>query len=581
MKKDTKIIKDFISVAKGEKEADIILKNGIIFNTLSGEIYSTDVAIYKGIIVGVGSYNNAIKIIDVKGKFIVPGLIDGHVHIESSMVGFHEFVKAILSHGITTVIADPHEIANVCGIKGIEYFLKESEDLPINFYVMLPSCVPATNLETSGSIISEKDYKDLLKYKNVIGLAEMMNYPGVIQKDEDTLKKLSLFSDRLIDGHAPQVNGKDLCAYIVAGVTSEHECVTAREALEKLRLGMYIMLREGSATKNLLDLLPFVNKFNSPHCFLATDDRHPDDIVDIGSIDYMVRSIIKETGNAMRAIRMATLYAAKYYNLRDLGAIAPGYRADLIVVNNLEDFNIKTVLKSGNVVYDHGEIIWKSNRSDESLREKYPALFSTIRIGDIEPSKFNVYNKGGKIRVIEVIPDQIITNCVIVQPKIEDNKIVSDVENDILKLVVIERHHKTGNVGIGFVKGFGLKGGALATTISHDSHNIVIVSTRDDYILKAVDLILENDGGIVFVNDKEEFLIPLPIAGLMGMNTMDNMAIQLKKLKLKLRNNGCKLNDALMHLSFLALPVIPSLKLTDRGLVDVKKFEFVSLFVGE
>jgi len=571
-------LKKLIDVAKGVEEGDLILKNGTLFNTVSGEIYVTDVIISDNKIAGIGEYDNAKKIIDASGKFLMPGFIDGHVHAESSMVSLEEFSRVLISHGVTTAIVDPHELSNVAGEEALDYFIEESERLMINLFIMLPSCVPATPFETSGAEFNSQVYSKYIDRKNVLGLAEMMNYPGVINSDEQVLEKILTCNNRLIDGHAPMLSGKDLCAYVASGVTSEHECITAREALEKLRLGMYIMLREGSASKNLRDLLPLINKFNSQRCFLSTDDRHPDDLLYTGSIDYMVRTIIKETSNAMRAVRLASFNAAEYYGLSELGSISPGKIADILIVDDIKSLNIESVIKSGEIVYDTGKFLSPRNFDSETLKIKYPKIFNSMNVKDITMDKIKVPAKDSNIKVIKIEPDQIVTQQKVMKPLIKNGFVVSDVERDILKICVVERHKNSGNVGLGFVKGFGIKKGAFATTIAHDSHNIIAVGVDDTSIFNAIKLLISIGGGVVALDGVNSVSLPLEMGGLMSVEHIETVSIRLKEIRSLIRNIGCELSDPLMQLSFLALPVIPELKLTDKGLFDANAFKPVPLW---
>lgn len=571
-------LQKIINVARGIEDGDLILKNGTVFNTISGEIYVTDVIISGDKIAGIGEYDKAEKIIDVSGKFIIPGFIDGHVHAESSMVSLEEFSRTLISRGVTTAIVDPHELANVAGESAIEYFISESEKLMINLFIMLPSCVPATDFETSGAEFRKELYEKYIGNKNVLGLAEMMNYPGVIYSDENTLEKIMACQGKLIDGHAPMLSGKDLCAYIASGVTSEHECITAKEALEKLRLGMYIMLREGSASKNLKDLLPLVNKFNSQRCFLSTDDRHPDDLLNEGSIDHMVRMIIDQTSNAMRAVRMASFNAAEYYGLKKLGAIAPGKLADILIVDDIKKLNIVSVIKSGNIVYDTGKFLIPRSFEIGKIQKKFPRIFNSMNVKDFDHNKLMIPAEDGKIRVIEIEPEQIITKCKEYKPLIKNGFVVSDIKHDILKICVVERHKGTGNIGLGFVKGFGLYKGAIATTIAHDSHNIIAVGTDDNMIFKVIKKIIAIGGGVTLFDGNKFMTLPLQIGGLMSVDNIDIVSAKLIEIREMIKSLGCELSDPLMQLSFLALPVIPELKITDQGLFDSSNFKKVSLW---
>jgi len=566
--------KRLIDVASGKEKADLVLKNVNLINTLSGEIYLTDVAVVDGIIAGiVPGYSGEIEK-DCKGLYLSPGFIDGHVHIESSMVGVNEFARAILPHGTTTVIADPHEIANVLGNKGIEYIIRSSENLPLNVYLMLPSCVPATHLETSGAILDAEALSEFKDHPKVLGLGEFMNYPGVIGTFDDVIDKLDLFSDKIIDGHAPEVTGKNLCAYRAAGVSSEHECTTVKEALEKLRVGMYIMLREGSATKNLRDLMPLLNKFNSRFCIFSTDDRHPDDLLTEGHIDNIVKILVKEQGNITRAVRLASKNAAEYFGLKDLGAIAPGYKADMLLIEDFSDMKIKEVYKDGKLVAQDGKCIV------DPKPLKFNEVLDTVRLSDvkkedleIKTSKENVF-----INTIEIIPSQIITRKVKVKALVKENKIISDVQNDILKFCVLERHNATGNIGKGFVKGMGLKSGAIATTVSHDSHNMNVIGTNDLDMFTCIKHLEKTGGGIAIAeNGKILGSLSLEIAGLMTGEKLEVVAEKIKELHKICYELGIKIKDPFITMAFLALPVIPEIKLTDKGLVDINKFDFIDL----
>jgi len=476
MKELAKIIR----VARGRMQPDLVLRNARIVNVFSAEVYQGDIAILGERIVGIGEEYEGKKEIDLERGFVLPGLIDGHMHIESTMVKVQEFARSVVPRGTTSVICDPHEIANVHGLEGIHYILNSSKYSPVNIFVMLSSCVPATNFETSGANLRGFDLYPLLREKWVLGLGEMMNYPGVLLEDEGLLDKISMTENKRIDGHAPGLSGKDLNAYVAAGVTSDHESTSVDEVLEKLRLGMYIMIREGSVTKNLRDLLPAVTRDNLSRCFFVTDDRHPKDLLEKGHIDHMVKMAIKEGLDPVSAIRMATINTAQYFGLSDLGAIAPGYIADLVVVDSLKRFNVKTVFKSGRVVARDGEMIIRRPATPELT------LRSSINIKWLAPSDFDIIAEGKRVKVINIVPDQIITEATVEKAKIEDGLVVSDVERDILKIAVVERHLASDNIGRGLVKGFELKKGAIASSVSHDSHNIVVIGTSSEDMMAAV-----------------------------------------------------------------------------------------------
>jgi len=563
-----------IRVARGTMPADLVLKNGRIVNVFSSEIHTGDVAICGSRIAGVGDYEGRREI-DLEGAYILPGLIDGHMHIESTMVTVQEFARSVSPRGTTSVVADPHEIANVHGLEGIHYMLNSSKFGPVNVFVMLPSCVPATHFETGGADLKGFDLYPLLAEKWVLGLGEVMNFPGVLREDEGLLDKITMTQDRKrIDGHAPGLSGKDLNAYLATGVSSDHESTSIDEVLEKLRLGMHIMLREGSVTKNLRDLLPAVTCENLSRCFFATDDRHPKDLLEKGHIDHMIRLAVREGLDPVSAIRMATINTAQYYRLSDLGAIAPGYVADLVIADDLESFSVRKVMKSGRFVAEDGKmIVSRPDLPHSSLR-------SSINIKWLEPGDFRIEAKGDRVRVIDLVPDQIITRCEVEDANIVDGELVPDIEHDLLHVAVVERHHASDNIGKAVVRGFGLKHGAIASSVAHDSHNIVVVGTSSEDMMAAVVEISKMKGGLVVVRDGELVEgLPLPIAGLMSEAGLPEVVEGLERVHEAARGLGSPLDDPFMAMSFLALPVIPELKVTDLGLVDVTSFEFVDLFV--
>jgi adenine deaminase len=565
-----------IRIASGEGDADLLIKNGRVVNVFSGEIEKKDVAIFGGMIVGFEDYR-AKKIVDVKGDFLCPGLIDGHVHIESSMVTVPEFARAVLPHGTTSVVIDPHEIANVLGQEGIRFMAGSAKGIPLNVFVMIPSCVPATSMETSGAILKAVDLKPLLKEPWAIGLAEMMNFPGVIFRDPEVLKKIEMAKGKRIDGHAPSLSGKGLYAYLSAGIRSDHECTTLKEAKEKMENGMWIMIREGTTARNLKDLVPLVTPKNSRRFFFVTDDRHPKELLEEGHIDSMVRKAIQWGLDPVLAIRMATLNGAEYFGLDGLGAIAPGYRADIVTFDSPTRFRVRKVFKDGILVADHGRII-----SSVMKRVPPPPGKSGLRIKAV--GKENLFLHGNRpfVKIIQLIPDQIVTKKVVRKILLKDGKASPNIKEDILKIVVVERHRATGNVGIGFVQGFGLKRGAIGSTVAHDSHNLVIVGTNDGDILKAVEVVQAMGGGLVALSEERVIAsLPLPIGGLMTDDPVWKVNHHLEGLQNAARTLGCKLPDPFMTLSFLSLPVIPELKITDKGLVDVNQFKIVPVFEEE
>ena len=558
-----------IKIANGTEKAPLVLKNANIVNVFTNEIISGNVAIYNGKIVGIGEYEGEEEI-DLGGKYLAPGFID--VHIESSMVTALQFSKAIVPRGVTTIIADPHEIANVRGLEGIEYILASSEGLPLDVYIMLPSCVPATPFENSGAILNAEDLEKLMNHPRVLGLGEMMNYPGLINGDEEVVKKLELFQDKIIDGHGPLLKDKDLNTYIGAGVVTEHEASTIEEMIDRLRLGMYIHIREGSAAKNLEELIQGVNKDNLRRCIFCTDDKHPSDLLADGSIDHNIRLAIKHGIDPIDCIKMASLNAAECYGLKGKGAIAPGYYADMVVIDNLEDFNIIEVYKEGKLVGKDNEPLFDLEEIDSS------SMMNTVNIGNITEKDLEIKLSGEKFNVIKLLPHSLITEKVVRELKLENG--IFKAQDDILKVAVVERHNKTGNIGLGLVEGFGLKNGAIASTVAHDSHNIIIIGDNDRDILLAIEEIERVGGGITIISNGEVVdTLALEIGGLMSQKPLEEVNIKLNKMlntsyeKLQISRE----HEPFMTLSFIALPVIPEIKLTDMGLFHVGEFKFISL----
>ncbi len=562
---------EIIKIARGEKEADLLLKNAKVVNVFSGDVHETDVAIARSRIVGLADYR-ARQEIDLKGRYLCPGFIDGHLHIESSMMTIPEFARAVVPRGTTSVITDPHEIANVLGLNGIRYMLESSKHNPLSVYVMLPSCVPSTNMETTGAELLWYDLSMFFNEEWVLGLGEVMNYPGVLFYDQAVLDKIRAARGKRIDGHAPGLSGRDLAAYVAAGVRSDHECTTPEEAREKLRLGMYIMIRQGTTAHNLRALLPLVTPANSRRCMFVTDDLHPADIMDKGHIDHLIKIAIEEGLNPVTAIQMATLNPAEYFGLNDRGAVSPGYRADLVVFDNFEDFNVEKVFRGGQLVAENGQML------PHIARPQPVPIRSSMNV-NWEGVDFEIPAQSGRVRVIGVVPDQIITRHLIEEARVEDGLAVADVERDILKIAVIERHLASGNMGLGFIKGLGLKKGAIASSVAHDSHNIVVAGTNDDDMMTAAIEVVTMRGGLAVVVDYEvRGRLPLPIAGLMSDQPLEIVQAQMDELLTVTAEIGSPWPDPFMILSFMALPVIPELKLTDRGLVDVTQFKFVPLF---
>ncbi|MGB4934275.1 MAG: adenine deaminase [Ruminococcus bromii] len=554
-----------IAVAAGREKADLVLKNAKYLNVFSNEFLSGDIAVSNGLIAGVGKYDGKTEI-DVSGKLVLPGFIDAHIHLESSMVTPAEFAKAVVAHGTTTVITDPHEITNVMGIDGVEYMIQASQNLPIDVHFMMPSCVPATEIDESGAELDCKDIDLYLDNKKVLGLAEMMNYVGVINGDKNVLSKIvtSQAHHKKIDGHAPELSGNDLNAYIAAGVYSDHECSTFENALEKLRKGQFIMIREGTAAHNLKALMPLLTQQYYSRCMFATDDKHPSDLLYGGHIDYIVKQALKSGADPIVALKTATHHAARYFLLNNKGAIASGYLADIVVVDNLEDFNVETVFKCGKLVFDGEVKDFSAPTVDEKLAEK---CFDTFHLDSVTPSSFKV---DGKLGLIGLVGGELLTRNLGTADKI-------DVENDILKIACIERHKGTNHIGVGYVKGYSLKSGAVATSVAHDSHNIITVGCNDDDIAVAVNAIKDSKGGIAVVeNGKIKALLELPIAGLMSDEPLTTVNEKLENAKLSAYELGAdKSIDPFMTLSFLSLPVIPSLRITTKGVFDAENWKML------
>lgn len=554
-----------IAVAAGREKADLVLKNAKYLNVFSNEFLCGDIAVANGLIAGVGKYDGKTEI-DVSGKLVLPGFIDAHIHLESSMVTPAEFAKAVVAHGTTTVITDPHEIANVMGIDGVEYMIQASQNLPIDVHFMMPSCVPATEIDESGAELDCKDIDLYLDNKKVLGLAEMMNYVGVINGDKNVLSKIvtSQAHHKKIDGHAPELSGNDLNAYIAAGVYSDHECSTFENALEKLRKGQFIMIREGTAAHNLKALMPLLTQQYYSRCMFATDDKHPSDLLYGGHIDYIVKQALKNGADPIVALKTATHHAARYFLLNNKGAIASGYLADIVVVDNLEDFNVETVFKRGKLVFDGEVKDFSAPTVDEKLAEK---CFDTFHLDSVTPSSFKV---DGKLGLIGLVGGELLTRNLGTADKI-------DVENDILKIACIERHKGTNHIGVGYVKGYSLKSGAVATSVAHDSHNIITVGCNDDDIAVAVNAIKDSKGGIAVVeNGKIKALLELPIAGLMSDEPLTTVNEKLENAKLSAYELGAdKSIDPFMTLSFLSLPVIPSLRITTKGVFDAENWKML------
>jgi len=561
---------EVISVAKGERPADLILANGKVVNTFNGEIESGNIAISGDRVAGIGDYRDAKQILDISGKVVLPGLIDGHTHLESSMLDIGQYARAVVPHGTLAIVTDLHEIANVCGLAGITYVLTCARRLPLDLFLMAPSCVPATHLETSGAVISPQDIRRILRWRNTIGLGEVMNFPGVIGADEGVLGKIDIAQGRGIDGHAPGVSGRNLNAYIAAGIHSDHESISLAEAREKLAKGMFIMIREGSSEKNLDALLPLVTDKTYKRCLFVVDDRSCADLLRDGDIDAVVRKAIKRGLDPVRAIQLATINPAEYFRLERLGAVAPGYFANLIVCDDLSSLRAHMVFYRGRLVAKDGEPLFNLPEIDRC------GVASTVRIKPFTVEKLRLKARGEVGLVIEVIPGQIVTRKRTEKVSTADGAIISDVSRDILKIAVVERHRATGKIGLGLIKGFGLKRGALASSIAHDSHNIVVVGVSDEDIFTAVKEIEKMQGGLAAVSGRKVLAsLALPIAGLLSDAPLETVAGKVETLEKVAHELGSTLPAPFATLSFMALPVIPELKLTDLGLVDVNEFKIV------
>jgi len=566
-----------IQIARGAIPADLVLHNAHLVNVCSGECYPADVAIADGLVVGVsapGEGYRGLKERDLQERWLAPGLIDGHMHIESTMLVLSEFAKIVTLHGVTSVVLDPHEFANVMGIAGIRYVLESARGLPLSAYVMISSCVPASSFESPYRVLMADDLLPLLEDEQVLGLAEMMNMPGILQGDEQLLAKIVATQQHglVVDGHAPGLSGRDLCAYATAGVMSDHECTTLEEARQRIRQGMWLMIREGSAARNLDTLLPLVKELHPPRVFFVTDDRDPQDLTTRGHIDSMVRRAIELGLDPVEAIRLASYNTAQYFRLYDRGAIAPNFVADLVVLDDLNSFKVESVYKEGKLVAQDGRLLV------DVPTVTFTGVTDTVHIGKIAEDDLRIPGKAGLIEVIGIEPGQITTRHLQEEASIRDGEIVADPERDLLKLVVIERHHASGKVGMGIVKGFGLCKGALASSVAHDAHNLVIAGVSNSDILRAARVLEEMGGGFACVVDGEvRAKVPLPYGGLVSPLPANELVQQLQALDAAAAELGCRLQHPCMTLSFLSLSVIPSLKLTDQGLIDVEKFKLIPL----
>lgn len=576
MKKN--LLKRRIDVAAGRTPADSVIKNGQIIDVFNGDIYTGDIAIVDGYFAGIGRYEG-ISEIDAAGKFLCPSFIDGHVHIESSMVRPSELAKILLLHGVTCIVADPHEIANVSGKKGMEYMIEQSDELPFDFYFMMPSCVPATEFEHSGAVLRSEDLKSFYQNPRVLGLAEVMNFPAVSHTEEDMLQKI-YDANRLgksIDGHAAGLSGQQLDVYMSAGIKTDHECTTAEEAKERLRKGMYLMIREGTVAKDLINLIPVINEKNSRRCLFVTDDRHLDDIASEGSIDHNVRLSIETGVPPITAIQMATINAAECFGLKEHGAIAPGYKADFLLLDDLDSINIHSVFKDGKLIVHNNHLL---NFPDDRKQVVDDGLKHSVHFHEITQGDLAIPFKNEFANIIEITPNSLITKHSIEPVTLNHDGLFHFSEHvDHLKLAVIERHHLTKQLGLGIVKGLGLKSGAIATTVAHDSHNLIIAGTNDQDMLLAAKEIKIMQGGLTVIQNGEILAsLPLPIAGLMSECNYMDVVHSLKKIDEALLKLGANRHfNPFLTLAFLALPVIPEIKLTDQGLFSVSEFRHIPI----
>ncbi len=576
------ILSDFARAARGEGGVDLLLRHARIVDVHAGVVREGSVAVSDGVIVGCGEGYEAAHTVDLEGAYLCPGFIDGHVHLESSMVMPPEYARAVVPRGTTAVVTDFHEIANVLGTEGVRALMRAGEGLPLDIWVMAPSCVPATDLETAGARLEAAELLELRRDVRVIGLGEMMNFPGVVHGDPGVLAKLEAFRGAPIDGHAPGLSGRALAAYAGVGIGSDHECTTAEEAREKLAVGMRLAIRQGSTARNLAALLPVVTSANSRRCYFCTDDRHPEDLLMEGHMDQVLREAVASGLDPLIAIQMATCNAREFLGLEGggvargfagTGVVAPGYVADLVVLESLEEFAVRQVYKRGVLVAEEGRL-----RSQKAL--ELPEAVNTIKICWERAGDIAVPASRGRMRVIGLIPDQIVTEALAEEPAVAGGLVVSDTGRDLLKLCVFERHTGSGNVGIGFIRGLGMRSGAMASTVAHDSHNLVVAGVSDEDILAAARAVEAMGGGQAVVEAGEvRAKLALPMGGLMSTDPLESVAASVRSLQVAARGLGCGLRDPFMALAFMALPVIPALKLTDRGLFDVNEFRHVDLFL--
>jgi adenine deaminase len=565
-------LEQLIAVARGDAPGDTLLANARIVNVFTSEVEEGDVVLCEGRIAGIGGGYKAREVVDLRGAYLLPGFINGHTHIESSMLSIGQYARAVVARGTTSVITDLHELANVAGLRALRRLLRDAAHLPLDVFLMAPSCVPATDLETAGASLEPRDIAAALRWQNTVGLGEMMNFPGVVSGDRHSLNKLRAARGRPIDGHAPGLSGKGLNAYLAAGPRSDHESTRLEEGRDKLRRGMHLMIREGTSEKNLEELLPLVTDDTYPRCLLVVDDRSCQDLLHDGDIDAVVRKAVRLGLSPIRAIQLATINPATYFGLSDRGAIAPGFVANLIVADDLSDLQPRQVYYAGRLVASDGRALFPAALPIPRR------LTRTFHIAPFGEDAFTLRTSAHRLPVIGIVPGQIITRKLMEEVRVEDGRVVADSERDILKLAVVERHRATGNIGLGLVKGFGLKRGALASSIAHDSHNVIVVGTNDRDMYVAVREVERMHGGLTVVAEGQVLAsLALPLAGLMSPQPLETVAAQLEAVEAAAASLGAGVPASFAVLSFLALPVIPELKLTDKGLVDVEKASFVDL----
>jgi len=562
-----------IEAARGDRPVDLLFRGAKVINVFTGELASISVAVYDGVVVGFDD-RKAKEVVELNNDILSPGFIDGHFHLESTLLVPGEFAKAVLPHGTTTVVADPHEIANVAGVAGVEFMLEASENIGLEIFYMAPSCVPATHLETAGAQLSGNDIEKLAQNPRVIGLAEMMNFPGVIFGDPAILDKLERFRDKVIDGHSPGLSGASLDAYLCGGIGSDHECTRLEEAREKLAKGMHIMLREGSQARDLEALAPLVTAQTKHRCMLVSDDCHPEDLLEQGHMNRVLKRAMELSIDPISAIQLASLNPARYFGLRKLGAIAPGYQADIVVLGSLESLEVSRVYKKGRLVAKDGKCLLP-----EVSAAKESKLIS-MKLEELKEEDLRIQVAGSGVRAIRAAANTLITEEEILPVRGKGSEAVSEPDRDLLKIAVIERHHGSGRRGFGFIRGIGLRRGALASTVAHDSHNLIVVGANDSDMVVAVNGLRELGGGLVVVEGGQiRAQLPLPVAGLVSTASLERVVELKKEVNQAALALGTTLEQPFMALSFMALPVIPKLKLTDQGLVDVESFKHVPLFV--